>query len=283
MEDLTATPGVPGARWIKSAAMLLLAILPGCSNFVGTTAKSFMSHIRSDPDPNKRYLAYAGLGKRDLFDSETERSEAVDLLIAKLKEGREPLAIRSVICRTLGDIRDPKARTVLIKTAGDPEGILRAEACRAIGKIGNPEDASLLARVMTVDNLEDCRMAAIEGLGEMKVTDPRIIQILIDGMDHDDPAIRMASLTSLRKISGKDLGVETEPWRKHFEPLLASANPNPSPTNGPGAASPSTTPPTGATPTVPGGNASPSQSGERGLPGFLGRKADPNVVPSNRR
>jgi hypothetical protein len=281
MEDLTAMPGVPGARWIKPAAMLLLAFLPGCSNFVGTTAKSFMSHIQSDPDPNKRYLAYAGLGKRDLFESESEKSNAVDLLIKKLTEGREPLAIRAVICRTLGDLRDPKARTVLIKAVGDPEGIIRAEACRSIGKIGNPDDASLLARVMTIDNLEDCRMAAIEGLGEMKVNDPRIIQILIDGMDHEDPAIRMASLTSLRKISGKDLGVEPEPWRKHFEPLLASANPkpNPGPTNGPGA----TVPPTGAAPTVPGGNASPGQPGEGGLPGFLGRKADPNVVPSNRR
>ncbi|ODT98978.1 MAG: hypothetical protein ABS79_05095 [Planctomycetes bacterium SCN 63-9] len=182
-----------------------------------------MSHIQSDPDPNKRYHAYAALGKRNVFETPEQKMQAVDLLIAKLEESKEPLAIRAVICRTLGEIRDPKARGILIKTIGHPEGILRAEACRALGKIGQADDASLLARVMTIDNLEDCRMAAIEGLGEMKANDPRVIQILIDGMEHDDPAIRMASLTALRKISGKDLGIEIDPWRKHFEPLMAQA------------------------------------------------------------
>lgn len=238
MEDHSATSDVSGRRRrVYHAALLLVVISTGCSNFVGTTAKSFMTHIRTDPDPNKRYLAYSSLSKRDLFDSPEQKAQAVDLLIAKLEEGKEPLGIRVVICRTLGELNDPKARKVLIKTIGHPEGLLRAEACRALGKIGQVDDASLLARVMTIDNLEDCRMAAIEGLGEMKTTDPRIIQILIEGMEHEDPAIRMASLTSLRKISGIDLGVETDPWRKHYEALSAKPA-DPSPTQVKEAASP---------------------------------------------
>ena len=40
----------------------------------------------------------------------------------------------------------------------------------------------------------------------LKANDPRIYQILLDGMDHDDPAIRLECLRSLRAITGKDLG-----------------------------------------------------------------------------
>ena len=46
---------------------------------------------------------------------------------------------------------------------GDAEGVVRVQACLALGKVGLPEDATVLARVMTLDVLEDCRIAAIEG------------------------------------------------------------------------------------------------------------------------
>ena len=262
MEDLSAISGSLGTRKIAHGAVLLLVLAAGCSNFIGTTALSFMSHIKEDSDPNRRYQAYAALGKRNVFDTPEQKAEAVDLLVKKLEEGKEPLAIRAVICRTLGELKDPRARNVLIKAVGNPEGVIRAEACRAIGKIGNPDDATLLARVMTVDNLEDCRMAAIEGLGEMKTNDPRVIQVLLEGMEHDDPAIRMASLRSLRLISGTDLGVEAGAWRKHYEPLLAQATPAPSPVPLPEAGTPQ-----------------PKAVADPGGP----RTADPSVIPSTRR
>ena len=75
---------------------------------------------------------------------------------------------------------------------------------------------------MTVDKLEDCRIAAIEGLGMLKANDPRIYQILLDGMEHDDPAIRLECLRSLRAITGKDLGVDPAAWRRELEPTIAA-------------------------------------------------------------
>jgi hypothetical protein len=77
---------------------------------------------------------------------------------------------------------------------------------------------------MTVDVLEDCRIAAIEGLGELKSTDPRILEVLIDGMEHDDPAIRLASVKSLRASTGKDLGLECAPWRRWLQSQVAAAS-----------------------------------------------------------
>ena len=74
---------------------------------------------------------------------------------------------------------------------------------------------------MTVDKLEDCRIAAIEGLGLLKANDARIYGILLDGMENDDPAIRLECLRSLRAITGKDFGIDPAAWRRGLEPTAS--------------------------------------------------------------
>ena len=73
----------------------------------GTTPKSFLRHVRSNPDPNIRYIAYSKLGSPDLYDDPADKSEAVKTLVSKLDEGREPVAIQAVIIRTPGRARRP--------------------------------------------------------------------------------------------------------------------------------------------------------------------------------
>ena len=216
MDD--ATP-FRSARARTACLAILLAFLqaPGCrSTFIGTTASSYMRTIRENPDPNDRYLAFGKLGSSHCYDREEQKSEAVQLLIETMETDREPVASRALICRTLGALGDRSARTTLIKAVEDPEPIVRSEACRALGKVGEPEDATLLIRIMTVDTLGDCRVAAIEGLADLKAPDPRINAHLVEGMEHGDPAIRLASLQALRAITGKDLGIEAGPWREEL-------------------------------------------------------------------
>jgi HEAT repeat protein len=213
----------------RASVRLVLVVLSfaaayatGCSGFQGTTATSFLNHIRNDPDPNARFLAYQKLSSPGCYDDSHQRAEAVRVLTEKLGQGQEPVATRAVICRTLGELRDPAARDAILKAINDSEAVVRANACRALGKVGRPEDVTILARIMTVDTLEDCRIAAIEGIGELRSSDPRILQLLVTDMDHDDPAIRWASLEALRKITGKDLGVKPEPWRKFLQEPVAA-------------------------------------------------------------
>ena len=131
------------------------------------------------------------------------------------------MAVRAVIVRSLGNLGDHRARHEIIKAVNDVDNaVIRVEACRALGKVGEPEDATMLARIMTVDKLEDCRIAAIEGLGLLKANDVRIYRILLDGMEHDDPAIRLECLRSLRAITGKDFGIDPAAWRRGLEPML---------------------------------------------------------------
>src|SRR4051812_14184219 len=178
--------------WSLLAGAAVLAA--GCSNYVGTTAASFLRRVREEPDPNLRYVAYTKLARPNCYDSPQQKAEAVKILIGKLEQGKEPLATRAVIVNTLGALGDPAARDMIVKLVSDPEAVLRVQACRALGKVGKPEDATVLARVMTVDTLEDCRIAAIDALGDLKSTDPRILQMLVAGMRHEDPATRFASL-----------------------------------------------------------------------------------------
>src|SRR5262249_59837503 len=148
------------------------------------------------------------------------------------RRGRGPIAPRAVIVRSRGDLGDRRARDIIARVINDPnaEAVLKVEACRALGKVGRPEDATILARIMTVDNLEDCRIAAIEGIGTLKSADPRIQEMLIEGMEHDDPAIRLACYRSLRQITGKDPGNNPAAWRREMQSQLEpSGRPGPPP------------------------------------------------------
>jgi hypothetical protein len=197
------------------------AIAAGCSTYIGTTSKSFLREAKENTDPNIRYVAYARLGSPSIYESQAQKDDAVRLLIGKLGEAKEPVAVRAVIVRSLGNLGDRRARQEIIKAVHDYENaVIRVEACRALGKVGLAEDATILAKIMTVDKLEDCRIAAIEGLGLLKADDPRIYQVLLDGLDHDDPAIRLECLRSLRAITGKDMGIDPAAWRLGLEPTI---------------------------------------------------------------
>jgi hypothetical protein len=205
-------------------ATLCLAASGACTPYIGTTYKSFIKQARENPDPNIRYIAYSKLGSRSVYEDSSQKDEAVKIMLAKLDEGREPVAIRAAIIRSLGNLGDRRARAVVLKGISDTDNaVIRVEACRALGKVGLPEDATTLARIMTIDKLEDCRIAAIEAIGTLKTQEPRIYQILLDGMDNEDPAIRYQCLQSLRAVTGKDFGIDPAVWKRELEPAIAAA------------------------------------------------------------
>jgi HEAT repeat protein len=226
MEDSSAR----SARELVLFAWLLVVVAlaaSGCQTYIGTTALSFLDHVRNDPDPNVRYLAYAKLAQPGAYDTKEQKDVAVRTLIDKYENGREPIATRAIICRTLGELGDSRARPLLIKAVSSPDAVIKIEACRSLGKVGRSEDATVLAQVMSLDNLEDARIAAIEGVAELKTADPRIHTMLIESMDHPDPAIRLASLSALRRLTKKDLGTNPADWRRELKPVLeASGSPD---------------------------------------------------------
>jgi HEAT repeat protein len=180
---------------------------------------SFLRTIEESKDPNVRYLAYDKLASPRCYDDESQKVKAAQVLVAKMQENKEPIATRAVICRTLGALRRPEARDVILGATNDEDALVRAEACRALGKVGRSEDATILARVMTLDVSAECRVAAIESLGDLKSQDKRITQFLVTGMENEEPAIRVASLHALRSITGKDLGIDAIEWKKYVDTI----------------------------------------------------------------
>jgi HEAT repeat protein len=221
MDDASAVPSLD--RRLRSCILMAVLAAGGCQTYVGTTARSFLNHVRSDPDPNARYVAYSKLASSDAYDTEAQKREAVDILMEKFERGKEPVASRAMICRTLGELRDPRSHDLLVKAVSNSEAVIKVEACRALGKVGRPEDATVLAQTMSIDSLEDARIAAIEGLAELKSKDPRIYKVLLDGMEHEDPAIRLASLNALRSLTHKDMGTDPADWRGELRSKVAGS------------------------------------------------------------
>lgn len=215
--------GLSTAR-LRSAGLtvlgfMLLPALCGCANYLGTTALSFMKHAQESPDPNVRNLAYAKLADQLTYTSPDQKEQAVAVLTTQLIDKGEPVASRAQICRTLGELALPSARPALIRSVDDESALVRAEACRALGKLGNPDDAALLSRVMAADTDQDCRLAAINALGGLETKDLRVMEQLIDGMTHVDPAIRLSSYRAIKQLTGKKLDPNPEAWRAELATL----------------------------------------------------------------
>jgi len=210
--------GLSGAAALRIGLVAMAAVIPsnliGCGSlgFIGTTAPSFMRNIRESADPNVRYESFTRLADPQVYTEPVQKEEAVRLLSAALASGRESTAIRAAACRTLGALGRPSAAPALRSAVLDPDPIVRSEACRALGKVGSSEDGVLLARIMTTDADRDTRVAAIEALGALQTTDPRIAFLLVEGMKNADPSIRAASYASLKQIAGEDFGLDVEPW-----------------------------------------------------------------------
>jgi hypothetical protein len=217
-------------------AMGLVLSLCGCAGSIGTTARSMLTHVREDQDPNKRYQAYAKLGRLSSYDNPEQVAESVAELSKRLIEGKEPPVSRAMICRSLGKLKRPEARDALLKAMEDPDDEVRGEAARALGHVGKPEDGVLLARMMAIDPTHNGRVAAAEGLASLKPEDSRILISLTENLNNDDPAIRLAAYRTLKTITGADPGPDANTWHEYLaknkpgyvdDPVVAQATAKP--------------------------------------------------------
>jgi len=214
----------PLGPWLLLGLAAAVAVI-GCGGvgFIGTTASSFLRHVRESDDPNVRYAAITRLADPGSYSDESQRVEAARELSARLQSGHESVAARAAICRTLGALGRPEAREAVRKAVLDESPLVRTQACRALGHVGNAQDATLLARIMATDLNRDSRVAAIEALATLGTTDPRIALTLVEGMRNPDPAIRAASYESLKQLTGQDLGLDAEPWEQQARRRLEQA------------------------------------------------------------
>jgi hypothetical protein len=230
--DRSTAPGILGMALALSIAGSSGCLGPDAFKFRGTSAAGFMKTIEESKDPNARFLAYDKLSSSRTYQDDAQKTRAAELLTLKLKNGHEPIATRAVICRTLGMLEKPIARDAIRASLNDEDPLVRAEAARALGRVGRPEDATTLAQIMALDASIECKVAAIESLGTLKSQDQRILEMLVRDLENDQPVIRVCCLKALKAITGKDLGVDAMAWKKFVEassPKSAETSPDKSP------------------------------------------------------
>ncbi len=122
--------------WLSVAALVACA---GCSTYLGTTPKSFLRHVRSNPDPNMRYHRLRKAGRtRSRTTIPQDKSDAIETLVEQARRGQGADGDGPVIIRTLGELGDRRAQNAIARVANNPnaEPMLKVEAYRALGKVG---------------------------------------------------------------------------------------------------------------------------------------------------
>jgi len=95
----------------------------------------------------------------------------------------------------------------------DPDAEVREAACEAWGKQPGAETVAVLGGVLTGDIDLDVRLAAARALGRSK--DPAAVTVLGEALEDRDPAMQYRAMLSLRKVTGKDFGVDVNRWQQY--------------------------------------------------------------------
>lgn len=131
------------------------------------------------------------------------------------------LNLRAGTSRALGEIGDPRAIDVLIRTLPDNIPAVRQNAARALGNIGGGAVDRLIELLKSSEAI--MRWGAASGLGESG--DPRAVQPLVDAIGDTHELVRIEIISSLGQLGDRHA---VEPLKKalkdpRFKRVAASA------------------------------------------------------------
>lgn len=144
-------------------------------------------------------------------------------------------AVRGAAARAIANRGTPDDATYLIALLKDEDVIVRREAARGLQRLYNPDAVAPL--IVKLGN------ASGEGITRLAEDDPQVradaavalgqyaqasvIEALVTSLDDPQLAVNRASLSSLRTLTGQDLGYSRTAWtlwlRGEQEPLLGQA------------------------------------------------------------
>ena len=142
-------------------------------------------------------------------------------LIEMLKD-IEPLA-RAAAAESLGRLGEPLAIDRLVPLLRDQDQIVRAVAARSLHRLGwrPATDSQKIQQILAIGNLQmlltigseavepllemmrygppNKQLAAVKTLGQIK--DPRLTRSMLEALQKDSPAVRIAALDNLERIA----------------------------------------------------------------------------------
>lgn len=152
---------------------------------------------------------------RTLADSRgggASSDQVVAQLGEQLKSEADPL-VREEVVRTLAAFPIASSVFVLEAALADVEPGVRVAACETLAKLRYAEALTALARAAKTDANVDVRLAALTALGNFQVQES--IDSLAAALDDRDPAIQLAAMESLRRVTGQDFGGRADAWKMY--------------------------------------------------------------------
>lgn len=197
-------------RWFGLA---LLTAMIGCNALPNWGPfREVPDRLPGVPTPGEKMAALRKLAKDAGARNAEEKQQVVHDLTKAIREEPDGM-IRAEIINTLAHYRAPASDQVLRAALDDPDTDVRLAACKAWAYRGTPEAIALLASAAQKDQDKDVRLAAVRALG--KSNSPAAVSALGGLLDDGDPAVRYATIGSLRQVTGQDLGDQVEPWRQY--------------------------------------------------------------------
>ena len=170
------------------------------------------------------------LESRDEFKQEQGYKDVKELgeitipyLIKALGDKNINFDSRALMCDLLGEWKADKAVTALVGQLDCVSTKVRAAACGALGKIGDPEAVLPLSRVVTDDSSQGVRQVSALALGE--IGSDKALPALIIALRDDYKSVQVSALHSLKKITGEDFDRSYGEWQNWYNYSSAFAGP----------------------------------------------------------
>ncbi|MCR9115457.1 MAG: HEAT repeat domain-containing protein [bacterium] len=201
--------------------LVLLATLAGCG----------WSPLRPRFDPFDEAYKDTWFARRAQWEqvrndvgalSPEETAKLANELVATMKEEPNPL-IRQEAAKTLAALPGETAGRGLLIALRDDQQEIRTVACNGLGRRGGATAISELTRVYNEDKELDVRLAAVRALGRLQ--EPGAIATLGEALDDPDPAVNYVAISSLKNVSGENLGNDVRPWREYVASVTRGDRP----------------------------------------------------------
>ena len=209
--------------------------LERCQNV--RTARLLVSMVDSRNSDRVREVIALVLGR-------TNDEEVLDYLRGKGFKRAGKLG-RATLGRTFGELKDEKAVPLLRGMLADSYWLARANACRALARLGDSESISTLAQMSIRDAVGKVKIAAMDALGSFgkeaehttplwernllrrvwqiqvatcdnlrRVGSTKPVDLLIGRLDQEGGRVHDAIRQSLKALTGVDKDWRAETWRK---------------------------------------------------------------------
>lgn len=178
-----------------------------------------LARLRQTQDLSLQYYAAWWLGRM-----RSRHPDAVPLLCTALRQrqprdpaaGVEHNAVARNAARALGKVGDASVVPDLLAALEDPDDGLREAAARALGDLRAVDAVdALTARLRSgpagagapqpgSPRLQEPCEALIEALGDIGITSPEVIAVILPFSDHERPLIRSAAARALLRLTGEE-------------------------------------------------------------------------------